>query len=62
VARYSDERKEAVLRSSRPGVSDHNAFAETLFRTLKYRPAYPANGFADLRAAREWVLDFVSTL
>jgi putative transposase len=44
---------------SRPRVSDDNAYAETLFRTLKYRPAYPANGFADLAAARTWVLDFV---
>jgi transposase InsO family protein len=30
---------------SRPRVSDANAFAETLFRTLKYRPAYPVDGF-----------------
>ncbi len=44
---------------SRPHVSDDNAYAETLFRTLKYRPAYPANGFADLADARAWVLDFV---
>jgi transposase InsO family protein len=44
---------------SRPRVSDDNAYAETLFRTLKYRPAYPVNGFADLAAARAWVLDFV---
>jgi transposase InsO family protein len=44
---------------SRPRVSDDNAFAETLFRTLKYRPAYPVNGFADLTEARDWVLAFV---
>jgi putative transposase len=44
---------------SRPRVSDDNAYAETLFRTLKYRPAYPAKGFADLAAARTWVLEFV---
>jgi len=44
---------------SRPRVSDDNAYAETLFRTLKYRPAYPVGGFADLAAARAWVLDFV---
>ena len=44
---------------SRPRVSDDNAFAETLFRTLKYRPAYPTGGFADLADARAWVLDFV---
>ena len=45
---------------SRPRVSDDNAFAETLFRTLKYRPCYPANGFADLDQARTWVLDFTA--
>jgi transposase InsO family protein len=44
---------------SRPRVSNDNAYAETLFRTLKYRPAYPAGGFADLAAARVWVLGFV---
>jgi putative transposase len=44
---------------SRPRVSDDNAYAETLFRTLKYRPAYPVNGFADLAEARAWVLEFV---
>jgi len=53
------ERLGVIPSHSRPRVSDDNAFAETLFRTLKYRPAYPANGFADLRAARAWVLDFV---
>jgi len=45
---------------SRPHVSDDNAYAETVFRTLKYRPAYPSGGFADLAAARAWVLDFVN--
>ena len=29
---------------SRPGVSDDNAQAEAFFRTLKYRPGYPAKG------------------
>ena len=31
---------------SRPRVSDDNAFAEALFRTAKYRPEFPAKGFA----------------
>ena len=44
---------------SRPRVSDDNAFAESLFRTAKYRPEFPAKGFADLDAARAWALDFV---
>ena len=33
---------------SRPRVSDDNAFAESIFRTAKYRPEFPAKGFADL--------------
>ena len=44
---------------SRPRVSDDNPFSEALFRTCKYRPDYPVGGFADLAAARAWVLKFV---
>jgi hypothetical protein len=44
---------------SRPRVSDDNAYAEALFRTAKYRPEFPAKGFADLDAAREWAVRFV---
>ena len=44
---------------SRPRVSDDNAFVESLFRTAKYRPEFPAEGFADLLAAREWASQFV---
>ena len=44
---------------SRPRVSDDNAYAEALFRTAKYRPEFPAKGFADLDAARAWAADFV---
>lgn len=43
---------------SRPRVSDDNAFAEALFRTAKYRPEFPADGFADLDAARAWAVHF----
>ena len=43
---------------SRPRVSDDNAFAEALFRTAKYRPDFPACGFADLQAARGWAVRF----
>lgn len=45
---------------SRPRVSDDNAYAEALFKTLKYRPAYPRRPFASLADARRWVEDFVS--
>ena len=44
---------------SRPRVSDDNAYAESLFRTAKYRPEFPAKGFDDLDAARAWAADFV---
>lgn len=45
---------------SRPRVSDDNSFIESLFRTAKYRPQFPASGFADLSEARRWVSEFVS--
>src|SRR5699024_9731595 len=40
---------------SRPRVSNDNPFSEAMFRTCKYRPDYPVDGFADLDAARSWV-------
>lgn len=44
---------------SRPRVSNDNPYAESVFRTCKYRPEYPADGFADRASAREWTLRFV---
>jgi hypothetical protein len=44
---------------SRPRVSDDNAFAESLFRTAKYRPEFPARGFVDLDKARASATHFV---
>ena len=44
---------------SRPAVSNDNPYSEALFKTMKYRPAYPARPFADLMAARQWVGSFV---
>jgi transposase InsO family protein len=44
---------------SRPRVSDDNAFAESVIRTVKYHPSYPDRPFADLAAARGWVATFV---
>jgi putative transposase len=40
---------------SRPGVDNDNPFLESLFKTLKYRPAYPLRAFDTLFAARAWV-------
>ena len=44
---------------SRPRVSNDNAYAESVFRTLKYRPQWPSNGFKDLADVRQWVERFV---
>ena len=43
---------------SRPRVSDDNPYSESLFRTCKYRPDYPVNGFNGIEAARAWIGDF----
>ncbi len=43
----------------RPRVSNDNPYAESVFRTCKYRPSYPAGGFGDLSGARTWALSFV---
>ena len=40
-------------------MSDDNAFAESLFRTAKYRPEFPAQGFETLDDARAWAAEFV---
>ena len=44
---------------SRPSVSNDNPYSESLFKTLKYRPGYPSQAFADLVEARKWVSGFV---
>lgn len=43
----------------RPRVSNDNPYSESLFRTLKYCPQWPANGFATLDDARGWVREFI---
>lgn len=44
---------------SRPAVSNDNPYSESLFKTMKYRPAYPNRAFESLLAARHWVGMFV---
>jgi transposase InsO family protein len=44
---------------SRPAVSNDNPYSESLFKTLKYRPAYPRRAFESIIAARQWVGTFV---
>ena len=45
---------------SRPSVSNDNPYSESLFKTLKYTPAYPSKPFADITQARQWVQQFVT--
>lgn len=49
------QRLGVVPSFSRPGVSNDNPFSESLFRTLKYRPEYPARPFATEYEAQRWV-------
>ncbi len=44
---------------SRPSVSNDNPYSESLFRTMKYRPAYPSGSFESIEQAKEWVAAFV---
>lgn len=44
---------------SRPRVSNDNAYAESLFRTCKYRPDYPSKPFESLDEVRAWTQKFV---
>lgn len=45
--------------NSRPRVSNDNPYAESVFKTLKYRPNYQPKGFESLEEAREWCRTFV---
>jgi putative transposase len=47
-----------VPSHSRPRVSNDNAFSESLFRTVKYCPQWPSQGFLELSDARRWMLQF----
>ena len=43
----------------RPRVSNDNPYSESLFKTMKYRPKYPFEGFCSIEEARKWVRKFV---
>ena len=53
------ERLGVLPSYSRPSVSDDNPFAESLFRTAKYRPEYPDAPFDALHDANRWADGFV---
>ncbi|NCD00379.1 MAG: IS3 family transposase [Bacteroidia bacterium] len=48
-----------VPSNSRPRVSNDNPYAESIFKTLKYRPNFQPKGFETLTQARLWVNRFV---
>lgn len=54
------ERLGVLASFSRPGVSNDNPFSEALFRTIKYRPDFPREPFADVASASAWVAAFVA--
>lgn len=49
-----------VPSNSRPRVSNDNPYAESIFKTLKYRPNFQPKGFGTLVEARLWVQRFVT--
>lgn len=49
-----------VTSRSRPRVSNDNPYSEAIFKTLKYCPQWPDQGFSSLSDARVWVGNFVS--
>ena len=52
------ERLGVIPSLSRPATSNDNPYSESLFKTLKYGPAYPDKPFDSLDDARQWVLAF----
>jgi putative transposase len=46
-----------VQSHSRPHVSNDNPYSESQFKTLKYRPSFPAR-FTSIQDARSWCQDF----
>ena len=45
---------------SLPRVSNDNAYSEALFKTTKYRPGFPHEGFESIEDARAWCAQFVN--
>lgn len=44
---------------SRPRVSNDNPYIESMFRTVKYCPQWPSQGFESIESARDWVASFM---
>ncbi len=58
--RATMEKLGVLFSHSRPRVSNDNLYSESIFKTLKYRPAFSGNGFKDIEKARTWTCGFVS--
>jgi putative transposase len=58
--RATMEKLGVLFSHSRPRVSNDNPYSESIFKTLKYRPAFPSGGFKDIEDARAWTYRFVS--
>ncbi|WP_133256774.1 hypothetical protein [Nitrincola tibetensis] len=43
--------KATLASHSRPRVSNDNPYSESLFRTVKYCPSWPSEGFASIEAS-----------
>lgn len=49
-----------LMSQSRPRVSNHNPYLESLFRTFKYCPESPSKGIKSFTTVRDWILKFES--
>ncbi len=49
-----------ITSYSRPRVSNDNPYSESLFKTVKYCPQWPKNGFESIENTRIWVDEFVN--
>ena len=47
------------LSFSRPGVSNDNAYAESLFKTMKNQQSYPMRRFRNKYTVRCWIESFL---
>ena len=54
------QRLNVTASRSRPSVSNDNPYSESLFHTIKHRPALPLHPFAEIAHARRWVTEMVA--
>ena len=54
------QRLNVTPSGSRPSVSNDNPYSESLFHTIKHRPALPLHRFAEIAHARRWVTEMVA--